>query len=122
MVLYTVYGMRVGLKPELEFFDVEAIPWQDLGNGLSERILSGDPSSGNYTRMLLFHPGVVTSEGTLAHKFWEEVWIVSGSIEDLRLKQVFRAGMYACRPPGMPHGPWQTERGALMLEIRRALT
>jgi len=30
----------------------------------------------------------------------------------------FRAGEYACRPIGIPHGPYRTEAGCTMLEIR----
>jgi hypothetical protein len=26
--------------------------------------------------------------------------------------------MYACRPPGMEHGPWRSESGVVMLEVR----
>jgi hypothetical protein len=26
--------------------------------------------------------------------------------------------MYACRPPGMPHGPYACPRGALLFETR----
>ncbi|HAQ23672.1 MAG TPA: cupin, partial [Acidimicrobiaceae bacterium] len=25
---------------------------------------------------------------------------------------------YACRPPGMPHGPWTSDEGVLMIEFR----
>jgi hypothetical protein len=38
-------------------------------------------------------------------------YIVEGSITDLRLNETFTAGMYACRPPGMAHGPWRSEDG-----------
>ena len=105
------------MKEEREFFDVETIPWTDIGDGLSERILSGKPESNNYTRMLRFSPGTVTKE-TLEHEFWEEVWIVSGAIRDLRLDENFTAGMYACRPPGMPHGPWEAPDGCVTFEVR----
>ena len=105
------------MKQELEFFDVETIEWTEIADGLSERILSGDPATGNYSRMLRFHPGVVTS-GTLTHEFWEEVWIVSGAIRDLRLDEEFSAGMYACRPPGMPHGRWASPNGCVTFEVR----
>ncbi len=27
-------------------------------------------------------------------------------------------GMYACRPPGMKHGPYRTETGCVTLEVR----
>ena len=105
-------------KPEYEFFDPEqSMPWVEIADGLSERILAADERNGNYTRMLKFHPGVITTE-TLTHDFWEEVWIVSGSIRDLRLDETFTAGMYACRPPGMPHGPWESPDGCVTFEIR----
>jgi hypothetical protein len=82
-------------------------------------MLAKDPDTGDYTRLLRFDPGVNTSlQGTRAHDHWEEVYILEGDLTDLRLDLTFGAGMYACRPPGMPHGPWRTERGALMLEIR----
>jgi hypothetical protein len=56
--------------------------------------------------------------GTLRHDFWEEAWIVGGAIQDLRQGQIITRGMYACRPPGMPHGPFRSEDGALIFEIR----
>jgi len=43
--------------------------------------------------------------------------ILEGDLTDLALGQTFRQGMYACRPPGMLHGPWRSESGALTLEI-----
>jgi len=43
---------------------------------------------------------------------------VDGDITDLRLGERFTAGMYACRPPGMEHGPWRSDNGALMVEFR----
>ena len=105
------------MKPELEFFDVETIPWSKLGGGLSEKILTRDERNGNYTRMLKFDPGTITDE-TLKHDFWEEVFIISGSLTDLRLDETFTEGMYACRPPGMPHGPWEAPKGCVTFEIR----
>ncbi|HZQ27995.1 MAG TPA: cupin domain-containing protein [Acidimicrobiales bacterium] len=108
-------------KEELEFFDVRRLPWVDLGAGLAEQVLAGDPASGHYTRLLRFEPGTVTDD-TVVHDFWEEVWIVSGSIIDLRLQQEFRAGMYACRPPSMRHGPWRSPEGCVTFEVRYRLS
>ena len=110
-------------KEELEFFDVSGKPWRGVPGskcaGLYERILTGDPTTGNYSRMLRFDPGCdTTPNGVLTHDFWEEVYIVSGSIIDLRLNQEFTAGQYACRPPGMPHGPWRAPEGCVTFEIR----
>jgi hypothetical protein len=109
-------------KPTLEFHTPSA-PWIAVEGpvpGIWAKMLSEDPDTGDYTRLLRFDPGVNTAEqGIRIHEYWEEVYILEGDLTDLPLNQTFRAGMYACRPPGMPHGPWSTERGALMLEIRR---
>jgi hypothetical protein len=105
------------MKQELEFFDVSGLPWKEIGPGLAEKTLAGEPGTPAHTRLLRFDPGTVTSE-TLTHDFWEELWILEGSLTDLRLEQTFTAGMYACRPPGMEHGPWRTEDGCITFEVR----
>jgi hypothetical protein len=109
-------------KPVLEFHTPSA-PWiADEGavDGVWAKMLAEDPDTGDSTRLVRFDAGVNTSDqGIRSHDYWEEVYILQGDLTDLRLKRTFSAGMYACRPPGMPHGPWRTERGALMLEIRR---
>ena len=115
-------GKRM-IKEELEFFDVTGKPWRPVPGskctGLRERILSGDPNTGDYTRILRFDPGCdTTPNGVLTHDFWEEVYIVEGSFIDLTLNQEFRAGQYACRPPGMPHGPWKSPNGCTTFEVR----
>lgn len=109
-------------KPELEFFLPEPDKWTRVPgavDGLFEKALAGDASSGNYTRILRFDPGTDTSpNGVLQHDFWEEVLIVSGSIIDLRLNETFSSGMYACRAPGMKHGPWRSPEGCVTFEVR----
>ena len=108
-------------KPEYEFFDPSDWPRRPVADvrGLSETILSHDPDTGDYTRLLHFEPGTDTSPmGVQRHDFWEEVWILEGSFHDLTLDQTFRAGMYACRPPGMPHGPWRSDEGCKTFETR----
>src|SRR3982074_2913138 len=96
-------------KPELEFFSVTAVGWTPVPGsacrGLVERVLAGDGRV--ETRILCFAPGTdTTPNGVQVHEFWEEVYILTGSITDLRLGQAFTEGSYACRPPGMAHGPW----------------
>ena len=109
-------------KPEREFFPVTDIQWTPVPGGvpgLSERILATDPESGVATRMLRFDPGTNTSAaGPQVHPFWEEVYILEGSLHDLTLGQTFPAGTYACRPPGMRHGPWVAPDGCLTFEVR----
>jgi hypothetical protein len=108
-------------KPELEFFDAETLPWVPIPGqpGAAERILAADQERGLLTRMLRWDPGLDTSAtGPVTHEYVEEVLILSGSMRDLRLDETFGAGYYACRPPGMVHGPWVTTEGCVMLETR----
>jgi hypothetical protein len=113
-------------KPELEFFAPDHLPWRPItpsatagagGAGVTEKILSRDEATGDVTRLLRFEAGVETSD-TIAHDFWEEVWILEGELIDLGKGQTFTAGMYACRPPGMIHGPYRVPRGCMTLELR----
>lgn len=113
-------------KPELEFFRPDHLPWEAVaasptsgagGPGIRQKILSRDEATGDVTRLLRFDAGVETTE-TISHDFWEEVWILDGELIDLGKRQTFTAGMYACRPPGMLHGPYRVPRGCMTLEIR----
>jgi hypothetical protein len=113
-------------KPEREFAAVDDLPWVPVagsasagagGPGIDEKVLSRDPATGDATRLLRLSPGVRTAE-TIAHDFWEEVFILQGSLVDLGLGRTFSAGMYACRPPGMRHGPYASPGGALLFETR----
>jgi hypothetical protein len=112
-------------KPEREFFPVEDVEWTPamggLVPGMDERILATDPRTGVATRMLRFAPGTDTSvAGAQVHPFWEEVYILEGALHDLTLDRLFPKGTYACRPPGMPHGPWIAAAGCLTFEVRYA--
>ncbi len=113
--------MKQAGKTELEFFDTESVPWTPVTSrpGVSERILAQDSRRGLLTRMVRWEPGLDTSsDGAVAHDYFEEVLILSGSMHDLGLQQTFSAGFYACRPPGMVHGPWTSADGCTMLEIQ----
>lgn len=109
-------------KPEREFFDPAAVPWEtSVGSvpELQERFLARDEETGVTTSVMRFPPGTDTSSnGVQRHDCWEEVLILEGSMTDLRLSQTFSAGMYACRPPGMAHGPWRTEEGCVTFQVR----
>lgn len=109
-------------KPEFEFFPTDTVgftPCAGVVPELTERVLAADPDSGVATRILRFEPGTDTTlNGIQAHDFWEEVYILEGSFTDLELGETFTAGMYACRPPGMKHGPWTSEEGCLTFEVR----
>lgn len=109
-------------KPEHEFFPAGTVPFTPCAGvvpELTERILAPDGDSGVATRMLRFEPGTdTTPNGVQVHDFWEEVYILEGSFTDTRLGRTFSAGDYACRPPGMAHGPWTSEEGCLTFEVR----
>jgi hypothetical protein len=108
-------------KPQLEFFDSDTLAWRAVPDeaGVSQRVLAEDAATGLLTRLVRWDPGVSTSAaGPVAHEYFEEVLVLSGSLHDLRLKQMFGAGYYACRPPGMLHGPWESAEGCIMLETR----
>lgn len=107
-------------KPTIEF-TAPMTAWKPSAGlpGAWERVLADDPSTGRYTGLIRYEPSVDTSPlGVRTHPYWEEVYILEGDLTDLTLGKTFTAGMYACRPPHMQHGPWRTKSGALMLEFR----
>lgn len=108
-------------KPELEFH-IPAGEWVPAGGGVPgiwNQTLASDPETEAYTGLIRYEAGTDTSPNGIAiHPYWEEVFILEGELRDLHLGKTFTKGMYACRPPGMEHGPWRTETGVLMLEIR----
>ena len=112
--------MLVGVKQEREFFDTAALEWTPAAGsgGVLQRVLSqGDGAI--LTRLAKWEPGLdTTPAGVIRHEYTEEVYLLEGDLTDLTLGRTFHAGEYACRPIGMPHGPYRTEAGCTMLEIR----
>ena len=111
-------------KEEYEFHDHDGVPWTPVAagsgaaaEGMVEKILNLDDATGVGTRLLKFPPGVETSE-VIVHDFWEEVYILEGELHDKRINTTFTPGMYACRPPGMPHGPYSSPKGCMTFEVR----
>jgi hypothetical protein len=93
--------------------------------GIQQKILSGAldeaKKSGTRTRLLRFAPGVYTTK-PFVHDYWEEVYLVSGDLivgndETGEGGERFAANTYACRPPGVHHGPFKSETGCLLMEI-----
>ena len=93
--------------------------------GIQQKIIAGELDEknkhGNRTRLLRFDPGTYTTE-PFVHDYWEEVFLVSGDLivgNDKQGKggEPFDAPTYACRPPGVHHGPFKSERGCLLYEI-----
>jgi hypothetical protein len=109
------------LKTEREFFATGDMPWSATGTpGVEEKVLSRDGDDPDVlTRLVRWAPGFDTSaDGVIRHAWAEEVLIVEGDHRDLTLDRTFGAGHFACRPPGMVHGPYRTGGGCVMLETR----
>jgi hypothetical protein len=109
------------VKDQHEFYDASARAWTPAEGspGVSERVLSAGASEAELTRLARWAPGLDTSAaGVIRHAYYEEVYLLEGELEDLALKQTFGAGYFASRPPGMPHGPYRTRTGCVMLETR----
>ncbi len=93
--------------------------------GMLQKISSGEldeaAKTGSRTRLLRFDPGVYTTV-PFVHEYWEEVFLVSGDLfvgsdEKGRGGERFEPHTYACRPPGVYHGPFRSDGGCLLLEI-----
>jgi hypothetical protein len=93
--------------------------------GIEQKVLSGELDEqarrGSRTCFLRFQPGVFTTK-PFVHAYWEEVYLVSGDLivgndEQGRNGVCFQPNTYACRPPGVHHGPFKSESGCLLLEI-----
>ena len=93
--------------------------------GIKQKILSGSLDEagrrGMRTRLLRFASGVFTT-APFVHDYWEEVFLVSGDLavgndEKGQGGVIFRPFTYACRPPGVLHGPFRSDGGCLLLEI-----
>ncbi len=101
--------------------------WETLPGypeGIQQKILSGalDESgkTGSRTRLLQFAPGAFT-KAPFVHEYWEEVFLVSGDLvvgndAEGRGGEPFSNYTYACRPPGVHHGPFRSDTGCLLLE------
>ena len=93
--------------------------------GIEEKILSGilyeESERGHRTRLLRFQPGAFT-EKPFNHKYWEEVYLLSGDLivgsnSEGNSGKCFISPTYACRPPNTNHGPFKSEQGCLLLEV-----
>jgi hypothetical protein len=116
-------------KPHLEFTRLDLSQgWATPPNypaGIQQKILASDLDEqrqrGSRTRLLRFAPGVHT-EAPFVHDHWEEVYLIAGDLivgSDAQGGggESFEAPTYACRPPGVPHGPFKSAGGCLLFEI-----
>lgn len=116
-------------KPHLEFqrLDMER-GWETPPGypaGIQQKVLASDldetAGTGSRSRLLRFDPGAYSTV-PFVHDHWEEVFLLEGDLivgndADGRGGETFVAKTYACRPPGVPHGPFKSERGCLLFEI-----
>lgn len=94
-------------------------------DGLQQKILAGDldeeKRTGSQTRLLRFNPGAFSTR-PFVHDYWEEVYVLEGTLtvgcdEHGDGGVPFPAHTYACRPPGVLHGPFSSVNGCLLLEF-----
>ena len=116
-------------KEHKEFFAVDfndgwAVP-EGYPAGIQQKVLAGSldekNGTGSRTRLLRFQPGVYTTE-PFVHEHWEEVHLFEGDMivgndENGEGGEHFHAPTYACRPPGVFHGPFKSEGGCVMFEL-----
>ncbi len=116
-------------KPHIEFLSLDmqsgwATP-EGYPDGIKQKILASDINetgkTGSRTRLLRFDPGVFTT-APFVHDHWEEVYLISGDLtvgNDARGNggESFLSPTYACRPPGVHHGPFKSEKGCMLFEI-----
>ena len=116
-------------KPHLEFTRIDlSLGWASPPGyppEIKQKILASNidesRKSGSRTRLLRIEPGAFTT-APFVHDHWEEVYLVSGDLivgndERGHGGEKFEAPTYACRPPGVLHGPFKSESGCLLYEI-----
>ena len=96
--------------------------WGEVGKerggpipGIKEKLLSSDPETGAYTRIVIFEPGFKFDKA-LKHPFWEELLLLEGHMIDDGTNTLYTKGYYGLRPAGVVHGPFGTEIGCTLLE------
>jgi hypothetical protein len=93
--------------------------------GFYQKILASDLDEankrGSRTRLLKIEPGAYSTE-PFVHDHWEEVYVVQGDLivgndKQGRGGEQSFAPTYACRPPGVHHGPFSSRGGCILHEI-----
>ncbi len=97
--------------------------WQDVPgtSGIRQKPLSGDfdeaAGKGFRTRCIRIEPGGETFEA-FVHAYWEEVFILEGTLTTKADNVTVAAPAYVLRPPGTSHGPFVSGTGCVMLETQ----
>ena len=116
-------------KPHLEFTKLDMTSGFETPpgypEGMKQKILASDldeeGKSGSRSRFLRIEPGCFSTV-PFVHDFWEEVYLVTGDLivgndENGEGGEQFFAPTYACRPPGVHHGPFKSVNGCTLFEI-----
>lgn len=116
-------------KPHLEFFGIDRENgWErpvGYKEGFFQKILTSNldevNKTGSRSRLLRIAPGTF-SEKPFVHDHWEEVYLAEGDLivgndEEGNGGEQFFAPTYACRPPGVYHGPFKSQNGCLLFEL-----
>lgn len=116
-------------KPHIEFLALNMDEgWQvppGYPEGIKQKILASDideeKKTGSRSRLLRFDPGAFSTV-PFVHDHWEEVFVVSGTLtvgsdSEGNGGEPFHAPTFACRPPGVHHGPFKSEGGCLLFEL-----
>jgi len=116
-------------KPHVEFEPVDlSIGWEVPAGyppGLYQKILATDLDEvnkrGSRSRLLRIEPGAYSTR-PFVHDHWEEVYLLKGDLivgnDELgKGGNAFQAPTFACRPPGVHHGPFTTKEGCVMFEL-----
>lgn len=116
-------------KPHLEFFPIDMnAGWETPPGypaGIKQKILASDidetKKTGSRSRLLRFDPGAFSTV-PFVHDHWEEVFLFTGDLtvgndKDGKGGEPFAPLTYACRPPGVYHGPFKSEKGCILFEM-----
>ena len=116
-------------KPHLEFEELNMTEgWEEpegYPKGMQQKILTSDideaKKTGSRSRFLRLLPGVYSTEPFI-HDHWEEVFLFEGDLivgndREGNGGKKFLAPTYACRPPGVYHGPFKSDGGCIMFEL-----
>ena len=116
-------------KPHIEFTKLDLNEgWETPPGypaGMQQKLLASDldgtKRSGSRSRLLRIAAGCFSTE-PFVHDHWEEVHLFEGDLivgndENGNGGEQFFPSTYACRPPGVLHGPFKSEHGCLLFEL-----
>jgi hypothetical protein len=117
-------------KPHREFFRIppDAV-WTPVHStiGVVEELVLADSmdvasKTGSRSRLARWHAGSLADKAVI-HDFCEEVLVVEGEFivgcdASGAGGEAFGAYTFACRPPGVWHGPFASRTGCLLFEIQ----